>query len=194
MPIRPQRICACLVAASSCISGCGNQTPLTAAFGSLPDAVETWLNLAPESQRSTFCQVSAERNEYQAGLCPEVRPWPGATDEATGITFSKADWWNFYHWPDVCHRGTGGVLDDVDYSETATGMIDALTMLSPESLTASIQCCYDSHTDELTDSGSFDFQTPPRPLDFLFRPDKAGDWLWLHNLLDVAPAESDVCP
>jgi hypothetical protein len=50
-----------------------------------------------------------------------------------------------------------------------------------------VQCCYDPDTGELSDSGSYDFQAPPYPLDFLFNAFRAFADLIEHILVDIWP-------
>jgi len=169
-------------------AGCG-ESPLP--FGAGPVEIPAEALVADESGEPPWCEAHRQRNQYEQDLCPGQRPFAGYTDPRSGITFGEEEWWNYYHWPDTCHRGSGGVLESITFDEPTLAMLEALGV-DPEEITPGVQCCYDSETDELTDSGSFDFQSPPQPMELLLAQPSATDRLRQHLLLDVLTDEG-VC-
>lgn len=133
-----------------------------------------------------WCNTHRLRNQYQEVYCPDTLPPPNWVDPETGIVFGAVANLNIYHGSDKCVRGNGGILHTLDYDSDTIDMLIALGA-EPEALTPGIQCCYDSETNELTDSGTFDFQTPPNPLAFLFSPIKAILATIRHVTVDIWP-------
>lgn len=133
-----------------------------------------------------WCNTHRLRNQYQDDYCPDILPPSNWVDPETGICFGVVANLNIYHGSDECVRGNGGILHTLDYDSDTMDMLIALGA-DPLSLTPGIQCCYDSKTHELTDSGSFDFQTPPNPMAFLFSPLKAFLAAIRHIAVDIWP-------
>lgn len=161
-----------MVLLSVAAAGCG-----LAPVGVCPDE--------PTEDEPIWCAAHRDRNKYQEGLCPCELPPDDYIDPETGVTYGELQAWNWHHWPDDCVRGTGGVLEAVEYDEDTEEMFDLLLIDSDE-LMPGIQCCYDD-AGQLSDSGTFDFQTPPGWRDFLRDPVGAFGALIRHVALDVSP-------
>lgn len=133
-----------------------------------------------------WCDTHRLRNQYQEMYCPDTLPPPNWVDPETGISFGAPANLNIFHGDNACVRGRGGILYTLDYDSDTLDMLLALGA-NPSTLIPGIQCCYDRDTHELTGSGTFDFQTPPNPMAFLFFPVRATYAAIKHIFLDIWP-------
>jgi hypothetical protein len=148
----------------------GSATPPVAGSGSAKSPGTTGLPIreggllggdqAEIRQGDPYCAASENRNQYQAGLCPDTPPYAGWTDPKTGITYSSDNWFTeqMYHDGEDCYRGSGGeALANIHQNyDQMTREFHAANGYDPANLAPGVHCCYDDDG-RPGQTSSFDF-------------------------------------